>query len=140
MTSVIPDMNPSKPATANPKKLVQIINEQGGTFVAGSPAIWQKVADYCLQNGQMLPTVRSLVMFGAPIDTKIHEKLSKILTAGDTFTPYGATECLPITNISGSTILKNFAEKTRNGGGVCVGKPLDQVEVKLDGSEILVHS
>ncbi|TGD46493.1 AMP-binding protein, partial [Halobacteriovorax sp. Y22] len=40
MTSVIPDMNPSKPAKCDPEALIKNINDNKATFVAGSPAIW----------------------------------------------------------------------------------------------------
>ena len=48
MTSCIPDMNPSKPSKCDPEKLVQNIQDNQASFVAGSPAIWERVADYCL--------------------------------------------------------------------------------------------
>lgn len=40
MTSVIPDMDPTRPAHCDPQRIVQNILEQGASFVAGSPAIW----------------------------------------------------------------------------------------------------
>lgn len=131
MTSCIPDMNPSKPSKANPKKLVQNILDQGATFVAGSPAIWKNVAEYCLENRLTLPSVKYLVMFGAPIPIKMHENFKKILPNGTTYTPYGATECLPISNISGREILQNFKEKMNNGKGTCIGKAFPGVEYKI---------
>lgn len=144
MTSVIPDLNPSKPKTAKARKLVQMINEQGVTFAAGSPAIWQNVADFCLKEHLTLPSIKYLVMFGAPIDFKLHEKFSKVLTHGDTYTPYGATECLPVTNIKGKEILDHFKDLTKSGLGVCVGKPVSDVEIKILNEngvgDVIVHS
>ena len=66
MTSCIPDMNPSKPSQCDPEKLIQNITDNQATFVAGSPAIWERVADYCLKHKKSLPSVKFLVMFGAP--------------------------------------------------------------------------
>lgn len=131
MTSCIPDMNPSKPGQANPNKLVQNILDNSATFVAGSPAIWERVADYCFNNDITLPSVKYLVMFGAPVSSEIHRKFSKILTNGTTYTPYGATESLPVANISGEYLLQNTVDDTRNGKGTCVGKPVKGVEVKI---------
>ncbi len=131
MTSVIPDMNPSKPGMSNPQKLLKNIMDQGATFVAGSPAIWTKLADHCLENRITLPSVKYLVMFGAPIPVSLHEKFKKILPAGTTYTPYGATECLPVCNISGKEILKKFGQTILEGNGTCLGKPITEVDVKI---------
>lgn len=131
MSSCIPEMDPSKPSKSEPKKLIQNIMDQGATFVAGSPAIWVKVADYCLENKLTLPTIKYLVMFGAPISIELHEKFAQILPHGTTYTPYGATECLPVSNISGTEILKETKEYTLQGKGTCVGLPVTQVQIEI---------
>lgn len=131
MTSCIPDMNPSKPAKANPEKLVQNILDNKGTFVAGSPAIWERVALYCTKNDIQLPSVKYLVMFGAPVSADIHRMFSKILKNGTTYTPYGATESLPVANISGKELLANTVDKSKEGLGTCIGKPVKGTEVKI---------
>jgi acyl-CoA synthetase (AMP-forming)/AMP-acid ligase II len=131
MNSCIPLMDASKPAQANPRYLVAQINDQKATFVAGSPAIWERVADYCLQQKITLPTLKKLVMFGAPVSNQLHRKFDQILTGGTTYTPYGATESLPITNISGTEILKNFSTLTENGKGICLGRVIEPLKVKI---------
>ena len=99
MTSYIPDMDPSKPAKAKGEKLVNNIMDSGATFVAGSPSIWRNVVEYCLENRLQLPSVRVMCMFGAPIPNELHRKFKKILPNGTTYTPYGATESLPIAKL-----------------------------------------
>lgn len=131
MTSCIPDMNPSQPAKADPRKLVQNIIDNKATFLAGSPAIWQGVADYCAENKISLPSVKYLVMFGAPVRNDLHEKFKPILTNGTTYTPYGATESLPVANISGKTILEQTALLSEQGKGTCIGKPVPGVDVAI---------
>lgn len=131
MTSCIPDMNPSQPAKADPRKLVQNITDNQATFLAGSPAIWQGVADYCAEHKITLPSVKYLVMFGAPVRNELHEKFQPILPNGTTYTPYGATESLPVANISGKTILTETAALTRDGKGTCIGDPVPGVEVAI---------
>lgn len=131
MTSCIPDMNPSKPAQANPKKLYENIIHNQCTFIAGSPAIWENLAVYCHQNNLKLPTVKYLVMFGAPVSLKMHESFLEILTDGTTYTPYGATESLPVACISGKEILQKFKNKMLEGKGTCLGKVVDGVDVVI---------
>lgn len=131
MTSCIPDMNPSKPAKANPKKLYKNITDHQCTFIAGSPAIWENLAHYCHQHQLTLPSVKYLVMFGAPVSLKIHESFVALLTNGTTYTPYGATESLPIACISGKEILSSFKAKMLQGQGTCLGKVVSGVEVRI---------
>lgn len=131
MTSCIPDMNPSQPATADPRKLLQNIMDNKVTFMAGSPAIWEALGSYCEKNKITLPSVKYLVMFGAPVRNKLHKKFSKVLPNGTTYTPYGATESLPVANISGKIILEQTAALTEQGKGTCVGAPVPGVEVAI---------
>ncbi len=131
MTSIIPDMNASKPSKANPQKLIQNIQDQKVSFVAGSPAIWEPVADYCLKHGLTLPTLKYVVMFGAPVSLAIHRKFSQVLPSGTTYTPYGATEALPISLVDGKTLLANYSDKMEQGLGTCLGKPVSGVSLKI---------
>lgn len=146
MTSCIPDMNPSKPSKAKAKRLLRNIMDQGATFVAGSPAIWKNLAKYCIENRITLPSVEHLVMFGAPIPLSLHKDFKKILPNGTTYTPYGATECLPVSNMSGREILTNnnkdtsddisLADKSLGGAGTCIGRPFNGVEIKVISSSL----
>lgn len=131
MTSCIPDMDPSKPGQCDPEKLYQNINDCKPTFVAGSPAIWERVAEYCVENNLTLPSIKYLVMFGAPVSTKLHLKFRAVLPHGTTYTPYGATEALPVSNVSGEFILKNTAHLSDEGLGTCIGKAVPGVEIKI---------
>lgn len=132
MTVVIPDMDPTKPAKACPKRLIKHITEKKVTFAGGSPAIWERVASYAAESGIKLPSLRVLTMFGAPVRSFLHERFAEILPSGDTFTPYGATECLPVSSVSGSYLMKRkFGENDTPGRGTCVGKPAPGTEIKI---------
>jgi acyl-CoA synthetase (AMP-forming)/AMP-acid ligase II len=129
MTGVIPDMDPTKPAQADPSKLVKNILDQKVTFANGSPAIWERVADYCLEKGITLDTLRNLMMFGAPVAMELHEKFKVVMPNGSTHTPYGATESLPVADTAGSYLLSNFRDVI--GQGTCLGQSVRGVEVKI---------
>ncbi len=131
MTSYIPDMDPRVPALCDPEKIVKNIYDSQATFVAGSPSIWERVGEYCLKNNLKLDSVKQVVMFGAPVSIKIHEMYKEILTKGDTYTPYGATECLPVSLASGTEILDNYKEKMKAGHGTFIGKHFKDVEIKI---------
>lgn len=131
MTSVIPEMDPTKPADCSPRKIVKNILDHKITFLAGSPAIWEKVGKYCVQKKIELPDVEQVVMFGAPVRAEIHQMFKKILKHGDTYTPYGATECLPVSLISGTEVLKKHLPMMLRGYGTCIGRAVPGVEIKI---------
>jgi len=47
------------------------------------------------------------------------------------FTPYGATECLPVSSIGSHEILAETARQTDLGAGVCVGRPVPGIDVRI---------
>ncbi|RMH72087.1 MAG: peptide synthase [Gemmatimonadetes bacterium] len=133
MTCVIPDMDPTRPAEVDPHKIVETIENLGITSAAGSPAIWDRVGKYSVDHQIKLPSLKRILMFGAPVRPDILERFYRhILTpAADTHTAYGATEALPVASIAGSQVVTETAEKTKRGAGTCVGMPFPDVEVKI---------
>lgn len=131
MSSVIPWLDASKPISVNPEFILRHIRDHGVTLGTGSPAIWERVADYCLQKQETLDSLRGIMMFGAPVSLSLHEKLRDVCPNGNTFTPYGATECLPVSWISGREILKNHARKMKEGTGTCIGSIVEETEVEI---------
>ena len=122
VTTIIPEMNPMKPATANPANIVRAANHRRITQSFGSPALWRRVADYCEQTGKRLETLKRVVIAGAPVPATLLERLKKLLPSdGDIFTPYGATEALPVAVISATEVLRETKAKTDQGAGICVG-------------------
>jgi acyl-CoA synthetase (AMP-forming)/AMP-acid ligase II len=131
MTTVVPDMNPAKPATVDPSKVVADINQSGVTNSFGSPVLWSKIARYCIKEGITLPSIRRILCAGAPVPASLHRDLKKILPNGVVHTPYGATECLPVCTITGDEVLADTWKETESGHGTCVGRPLSGVRVAI---------
>lgn len=132
VTTIMPDMDARKPAMLNPAYWVEAIQTHGVTTSFGSPTIWRIVGEYCHKNNIKLPSLKRIFMAGAPVPPGLIEQYTgHILDGGDVFTPFGATEALPVSNISGSDILAETAQLTEQGWGVCVGRPLDGLTVKI---------
>jgi len=131
MTVCIPDMDASKPAHADPAKIVATIEDQGVTFSFGSPALWNVVADYCIEHDIKLTSIKKVLMGGAPVRGDLLERMEKVITNGEVYTPYGSVECLPVTNISTSEIIPEKYARWKNGEGTCVGKPMKNLNVKI---------
>ncbi len=132
-TAVIPDMDPTKPARVNPDRIVEPILNQGVTYSFGSPTLWARVGAHCAERGIRLPSLTRIIMAGAPVPAYVHERLlGKVLPEGaQTYTPYGATESLPVANFTGREMLAETAARTRAGEGMCVGRPLPNVTCRI---------
>lgn len=132
-TAVIPDMDPTRPADVNPGKIVEAIKDQGVTYSFGSPALWRTVSHYCAARGVKLPSLKRIFMAGAPVPPDLHKiLLENVLPPdADTFTPYGATESLPVSCFTGRKVLAETAELSATGAGICVGRPVKDACVKI---------
>ena len=129
--AVIPDMDPTRPAQVDPEKFVASIQAHQVSYSFGSPAIWNVVSRYCIEKGVVLP-VRKVLMAGAPVPGELVERVQKILPAeGQIYTPYGATESLPVTAIEGREIVESTWAQTRMGRGACVGRPLPEMKLTI---------
>ena len=131
MTTVVPEINPSKPATVDPAKIVQAIQQCGVTNSFGSPVLWKKIGAYCVERGETLPSLKRILMAGASVPPPLMGQFRKILDQGQVHSPYGATEVLPVSSISDGEVLGETAHLTTQGKGTCVGRPLPGVEVKI---------
>jgi acyl-CoA synthetase (AMP-forming)/AMP-acid ligase II len=133
VTTVIPDMDPTRPARVDPQKIIEAIENQGVTQAFGSPAIWNRVGRYCEQHAIPFPSLRRVLSAGAPVPIHVLERMRQTFTTSqaDIHTPYGATESLPICSISGREVLTQTAAKTRAGAGTCVGRPFPRIRVKI---------
>jgi acyl-CoA synthetase (AMP-forming)/AMP-acid ligase II len=130
--SVIPDMDPTRPARVDPEKFVATIKKHQVTYSFGSPAIWNVVSRYCLQQGIVLDSVQKVLMAGAPVPYELMHRVKDILpTEALVFTPYGATESLPIASIEGREVVSETWQQSRLGKGTCVGRPLPGIEIKI---------
>ncbi len=132
ITTVFPRMNFSRPASANPRKLLDAASDWQVTQAFASPTVWNKLSQYCEEQGEQIPTLRKIFSCGAPVSAQI---LRRTLACCDAFaemhTPYGATESLPVATIAASEVLSETAEQTARGAGVCVGRKFDSVDWRV---------
>ena len=132
MTVVIPDMDPTKPAQADPRKLVEAIESHGCTSAFGSPAIWKALAAWGVKTGLKLPSMKRIMMAGAPVPVSLHEQFQQIFDGtAELHTPYGATESLPVASFASHALLRETAALTRQGKGVCVGFVAPRMTVRF---------
>ena len=132
MTAVVPDMDPTHPARVNPAKLFEAIDDFGVTNLFGSPALLRRLAQGGNEQSVRLPTLNRVISAGAPVSAKILEKMAVLLDPpAQVYTPYGATEALPIASIGSREVLGETRHATDQGMGVCVGRPVAGIDAKI---------
>lgn len=130
--AVIPDMDSTRPARVDPRRFVTSLQRWQVSYSFGSPAIWNVVSRYCQEQGIVLPFLQQVLMAGAPISGELVARVQAILPPGARIhTPYGATESLPVTSIEGLEIIEQTWSLSRRGKGICVGRPLPGLEIRV---------
>jgi acyl-CoA synthetase (AMP-forming)/AMP-acid ligase II len=127
LTSIIPDMDPTRPASADPRRLLRAIERFGVDQLFGSPALIAVLA----RHGAPLPSLRRVTSAGAPVPAEVVARMRALLPDDASFwTPYGATECLPVSVIEGRE-LQATRERSERGAGTCVGRPVPPNTVRI---------
>jgi olefin beta-lactone synthetase len=131
-TAVIPEMDSTRPAHVDPTRIIEEVTCFGATMMFGSPALVRKVGEYGRAHGVKLPTLRRVISAGAPANNEALEAFASML--GDDceiFTPYGATEALPVAKIGTHEILGETRFREAEGAGVCVGRPVGDMQIAV---------
>jgi acyl-CoA synthetase (AMP-forming)/AMP-acid ligase II len=133
MTSIVPQMDATRPAHVDPRNILDAIRFFGVTNLFGSPALIERVGRYAEKKyGEPLPTLRRVISAGAPVPWQTIQRFASLLPAGaQVHTPYGATESLPVSSIGSDEILGDTRKRTAEGGGVCVGRTVAGMTVKI---------
>jgi acyl-CoA synthetase (AMP-forming)/AMP-acid ligase II len=125
MTTVVPEIDPRRPAALDPAKIVQAIRQENVTNSFGSPTLWGKIAGHCRSHGITLPSLRRVLCAGAAVPATLWENSRVVLPHGMLHSPYGATEALPVATISSAEI------DPLSMRGACVGRPVCDIDVKI---------
>ncbi len=124
-TAVLPDVDPTRIAQADPALIADAVEQYGATAMFASPALLRRLGEL----GRPLPTMRALVSGGAPVSEDIVRAVHPLVPGF--YVTYGATEALPIASITSGEILDDTSEGTRAGDGTCVGAPVDGIDVRI---------
>ncbi len=125
LTTIVPELDPSRPAAMDPAKIVQAIQQEGVTNSFGSPTLWRKIFDHCLAHNLTLPTLRRVLCAGAAVPASLWADAPRVLTNGKLHSPYGATEVLPVATVSADEVPVGAT------GGSLIGRPLPANQVKI---------
>jgi acyl-CoA synthetase (AMP-forming)/AMP-acid ligase II len=125
LTTIVPELDPSRPATVDPERIVRAIQQEKVTNSFGSPTLWRKIFDHCLAHNLTLPTLRRVLCAGAAVPASLWADAPRILVNGTLHSPYGATEVLPVATVSGAEATTGAAN------GSLLGRPLPGNQVRI---------
>jgi acyl-CoA synthetase (AMP-forming)/AMP-acid ligase II len=132
MTAIIPNMDFTRPARVDPREILHQANTHRATMMFGSPALLDAVGHHAQTHGGQLPTIRRVLTAGAPVRPDILATFRCLLEpTAEIFTPFGATEALPVASIGSQEILAETQAATARGRGNCVGRPVAGAEVRI---------
>jgi acyl-CoA synthetase (AMP-forming)/AMP-acid ligase II len=130
--SVLPDFDPRRPADIDPARIHRQLLDERVTTSSGSPAFYERLARWCADTGRRIP-LRQLFTGGAPVLHPLARLLDAVVD-GAPHVVYGSSEAEPIAGIGARGMLaahEAAREDADHAGGLCVGRPVPQIAVKL---------
>jgi len=133
-TMVVPPIDFARegPAKVDSGALVEVINDCGVKSFFGAPVLLENAARYAIENGITMPSLIRVIGGGAPIFGPAEKALLQVMSPeGEVAANYGATEAMPSTEMEARENLSDAWEKTEKGAGICVGRALPGVDLKI---------
>lgn len=132
MSAVIPVMDFTRPGSVEPANIIEPIQQFYVNNMFGSPALLKRVGTFGKDNDIKLPSLKRVISAGAPVPAAVMHTFKTMLRPDvQIYTPYGATESLPVAVLGSDVILKQTALLTDQGKGICVGKAVPGLEVRI---------
>ena len=132
MSAVFPVMDYAAPAKADPEEIFAVIDDFGAENLFCSPALLRRLSGSLKLKPRALPTLKRVISAGAPVPVEEMQILrEQAHPDAEIYTPYGATESLPLSSISCSELLERGYLGQVEGRGVCVGKATPGVHIRL---------
>lgn len=131
LSVVFADFDFRNPLTLDPQKLLDNLKDHKCTLMFCSPLIIRKLRDYLRKTNQKITGLNHLITAGAAVSySLIQEFQSKLSVQTQWHIPFGATEALPICDVSSTDIL-NLEDARDSANGVCIGYPLEGIDVRI---------
>ena len=134
IASIVPEMDVAAPGTLTATALGDAALSVDATIVFASPAALVNVVatsgDLTAAHRSAFERVRLVLSAGAPVRASLLRQVAELFPNAAIRTPYGMTECLPVADISLAELDALDVDDHR-GDGVCVGRPVDRVDVAI---------
>jgi acyl-CoA synthetase (AMP-forming)/AMP-acid ligase II len=131
ITTLIPDADLRRPGCIDPAPLVQQIRAHDPSRVIASPALLERIAEYCMKHAVTLPGLRKVFSGGAPVFPRLLKKLQSIAPHAEITAVYGSTEAEPIAKIAYHAMGAGDVAAMLAGQGLLAGPPVPAIELRI---------
>ena len=125
LTSVLAATNLAKPGSPDVKAIMKQCDTFRVTRCAASPAFFEGL----LAGG--MPSFDKVYTGGAPVFPDLLRRLRNALPEARIHSVYGSTEAEPIVHFAAEDADDGTDSLTRNGGGLCSGVPVAEIDLKI---------
>jgi acyl-CoA synthetase (AMP-forming)/AMP-acid ligase II len=131
VTSLIPDADLRFPGKIKAGAVMRQIHRYQPQSTAASPAFLERLAEYCEETSQSLPSFQRIFSGGAPVFPSLLERLQHLAPQATVTAVYGSTEAEPIAHIAYSDITAGDRTAMGQGNGLLAGKPVPEIQLRI---------
>ncbi|MHB9025468.1 MAG: AMP-binding protein [Armatimonadota bacterium] len=131
VVSLLPDADLRRPGAIAPAPVLAQIRAFGPTRTVASPALLERLADYCLPRGETLPEFTAIYTGGAPVFPRLLDALHEVAPRAQIYPVYGSTEAEPIAHLSRDDISEEDRAAMLHGSGLLAGPPVPEIDLRI---------
>jgi acyl-CoA synthetase (AMP-forming)/AMP-acid ligase II len=131
VTSVIADADLRRPGAIDPIPVIEQLERHRVTRAAGSPALFDRVADQCLASNRTLPGIKRIFTGGGPVFPGLLDRLQRIAPVAGISAVYGSSEAEPIAYLSSAQVSGQDRRDMMSGHGLLAGVPVSTVQLRI---------
>lgn len=129
---IIPESHSLKANKLDPRILIETIWDYGVTHLLMSSTRLMMLTDFLKDEAIFLPSIQRIVSWGEPYPPLELQRLHSFINEKTQIFPlYGVTEAPVISTLGSHTIVSEMQVKTERGFGLCEGKVVDGLEMRI---------
>jgi len=129
---IIPESHSLKANKLDPKILVETIWDFGVTHLMMSSTRLMMLTDFLKNEAIFLPSIQRIAAWGEPYPALELQKLHSFINEKTQIFPfYGMTEAPVVATLGSHKIVSETQVKTERGYGICQGKVVDGLEMRI---------
>lgn len=131
VTSLLPDVDLRRPDAIDPAPLIKQIEAYQATRSGASPAVYQRMVEYCEERSGTLPSLKRIFTGGGPVTPDLMDRLQRVAPQATITAVYGSTEAEPIARISRHEIATEDSAAMLRGSGLIAGRPVPSIQLRI---------
>ena len=130
VTTLLPNVDLRRPATANPRRLLRQIEQHRPRRLTAAPGLLERLVDHCASHGNRL-NVEQIFTGGAPVFPQLIHRLRDAAPISRIVALYGATEAEPIATMDVEQVRDQDWQAMSDGAGLLAGTPVASVDLRI---------